>query len=166
MLPGYNSFNMNQDIQIKKLDRGNRQLIRQIARWYYEEWETSIERTVQRLTNQPGRHTLFQLVLTYGGIPVATGGLAHRVNIYQIHEQLKDYGPWVALLYTVKEFRNRGFGSMLLDQIERFGREDQLSNIYLYTFTAESLYRKKGWKVVERVHYKGRDTAVMVKPLL
>ena len=40
-----------------------------------------------------------------------------------------------------------------------------LPAIYLYTFTAESLYTKCGWKTIDKVSYKGYGTVIMQKEI-
>lgn len=87
------------------------------------------------------------------------------MNIYKVHKKLKRFNPWVGLLYTQKEYRNKGLATMLLNQIAQCAKEFDLKKIYLYTFTAESLYERCGWTVIERVFYKDHDTAVMEKRL-
>lgn len=156
---------MEPEIKISKLDPTDKKSILKIASWYFEEWDTPIDKTVNRLTNQPGEDTIFQLVLTIGNEVLATGGLYNNANIFKVHEKLKKIKPWVGLLYTQKDYRNKGFGTMLLNQIERCAKEKDLTKIYLYTFTAESLYRRCGWKELDRVMYKDHDTVVMEKTL-
>lgn len=156
---------MVSEIKIEKLDPSDEDLIQKIAQWYFDEWDTPIEKTVRRLSNQPSQDTLFQLVLSSNQKVVATGGLGNKVNIYKVHPKLKKFSPWIGLLYTQKEYRNKGFGSILLKEIERCAIEKDLKKIYLYTFTAESLYQRLGWKEIERAMYKDHDTAVMEKNL-
>lgn len=156
---------METKIKIKKLDPADRESILKIADWYYNEWGTPIDKTLDRLTNQPNKDTLFQLVLKVGNEIVASGGLCNRVNIFKVHERLKKFKPWIGLLYTHKHYRNRGFGTMLLNQIEHCAKEKHIEQIYLYTFTAKDLYKRCGWKEFDRVLYKGHQTAVMRKKL-
>lgn len=156
---------MESKINIEKLDPADKESILKIANWYYEEWDTPIDKIANRLSNQPGKDIIFQLVLTKGDEVVATGGLYNDVNIYRDYEKLKKFKPWVSALYTHQDYRNQGFGTMLLKRIELGARERDLDKIYLYTFTAESLYRRHGWRAFTRVMYKGHDTAVMKKNL-
>ncbi|MGD8426824.1 MAG: GNAT family N-acetyltransferase [Balneolaceae bacterium] len=156
---------MDSEIKIEKLDPSDEDSIRKIAHWYFDEWDTPIEKTLWRLSNQPSQDTLFQLVLSSNQKVVATGGLCNNVNIYKVHPRLKKFSPWIGLLYTQKEYRNNGLGTMLLKEIERCAAENDLNKIYLYTFTAESLYQRGGWKEIDRVMYKDHDTAVMEKVL-
>ncbi|MFT5185536.1 MAG: GNAT superfamily N-acetyltransferase, partial [Flavobacteriales bacterium] len=149
---------MNSDIVISKLDASDKESIDKIASWYLDEWDCPIESTIERLSNQPNSDTLFQLNLTKGNVLAATGGLCNDVNIIKEHTKLEKYIPWVALLYTQKEFRNQGLGQMLLEGMERRATESGLKKIYLATFTAESLYSKCGWTGIEKVRYRDHDT--------
>ena len=152
-------------ITIRRLCADELDTIRQIARWYHSEWETPIKKTVSRLTSQPDDDTLFQLIAETEGRMVATGGLCNTVNIYNFHDELRALGPWVGLLYTRTEYRNRGVGTQLLQSIEHEAKEMGRKKIYLYTFTAETLYRRCGWQCIDRVLYKEHDTSVMTKTL-
>jgi GNAT superfamily N-acetyltransferase len=152
-------------ISIRKLDSTDEETILKIARWYLEEWNIPTDKTIQRLKNQPSEDIIFQLVLYENNKAVATGGLYNQVGVLQVHEHLKKYGPWVAVLYVDKSHRNNGLGEMLLNEIEQCARKNNRTKIYLYTFTAEALYKRCGWKEIERVVYKGHDTVVMEKDL-
>lgn len=156
---------MDTEITIRKLDPSETGLIRKIAKWYFDEWDTPIEKTIRRLASQPGDDVLFQLIMILGNEMVATGGLCHEVNLLKVHPQFNHLKPWVALLYTEKGFRNRGLGKRLLEEIECCAGEMGLSRIFLYTFTAESLYRRCGWRQIGRAPYKGQDTVVMERIL-
>lgn len=155
----------NPEISIEPLDPSDGELIETIAGWYDEEWNAPVEKTVRRLTRQPDEDTLFQLVVYVDDKAVATGGLCNEVNLYNVHERFKAFRPWVGLLYTEEAHRRRGYGTMLLEEIERRAREIGLDTIYLYTFTAESMYKRCGWTEMDRVPYKEHDTAVMQKSL-
>lgn len=156
---------MEPEIKIGRLDPSDRESILKIAHWYLEEWNTPIEKTLHRLGSQSENDILFQLVLTIDNELIATGGLYNDVNLIRVHMELKKFGPWVGMLYTREQYRNYGFGSMLLTDIERRASERNLKKIYLYTFTAESLYRRCGWTEIDRVPYKDHMTAVMEKAI-
>ncbi len=156
---------MEQEIIIRKLCSTEKDLILKIAHWYFDEWNTPIDKTIRRLTNQPSDDVLCQLVLIKEDKLIATGGLYNNVNISNIHRKFGKFKPWIALLYTDKSYRNHGLGKILLEQIESCAKEYNLTKIYLYTFTAETLYRRCGWKQIERVTYKDHDTVVMEKEI-
>ncbi|MBD81434.1 MAG: hypothetical protein CL840_21125 [Crocinitomicaceae bacterium] len=156
---------MEQELQIDKIDSSDEDSILKIADWYQKEWNTPIKQTVDRLSNSQYEGVYFQLVVRKSGKIVATGGLSDNVNLLKVYPEFVKFGPWVALLYTDKEYRNQGIGKALLEQIELNARTCKLDKIYLYTFTAESLYRKSGWKSIERVKYKGHNTVIMEKEI-
>lgn len=157
---------MKKAISIRKLEPTEKDLILKIANWYYEEWNTPIEKTIRRLSTQAKDDLFFQLILTRENKPIATGGLCNNVNILNVHPQLNKFGPWVALLYTDKDYRGQGYGEALLRQIESCAIDSGLVKIYLYTFTAEALYKRCGWKVTDQVVYKNQETVIMEKELL
>ncbi len=154
---------MDSEIKISQLEPDDKDSILKIAQWYFDEWDTEIDKTARRLSNQPNEGLLFQLVLTKDKEVIATGGLGYEVNLTKKHKKFTKLGPWLTLLYTEKSSRNQGLGQMVLEQIEILARQRMLKKIYLYTFTAESLYTKCGWVTIDRVNYKDQDTAIMEK---
>ncbi len=156
---------LNSSIQIRRLHPNEHRLILQIAHWYYDEWETPVDKTVNRLSYPHNDGVLVQLVLTDKEKLIATGGIAWDVNIVQVFPQFKKYGPWLSLLLTHMEYRNRGFGEQLLLEIEKQAKALNFDTLYLSTFTAEGLYRKCGWEKLEEVTYKNHKAVIMKKYL-
>ncbi|MEO1032688.1 MAG: GNAT family N-acetyltransferase [Bacteroidota bacterium] len=156
---------MNSKIKIDKLDPNDKVSICRIADWYFKEWDTPIEKTIKRLSNQSKDDIIFQAILTIDEELIATGGLCINVNIYNQYPELKAFKPWIGLLYTRVEFRNRGFGQRLLEFIEQYAKDINLNKIYLYTFTAQSFYETNGWTVMKSVEYKDHNTYVMEKEI-
>lgn len=153
------------NVHIDQLNTENKEQIETIAHWYFEEWNTPIEKTLSRLRNYPSNDVLVQLVATDKNHLLATAGLANTVNLVRKHNRFSALKPWVALLYTQEQYRQQGIGKLLLEGIEEHARSLQLSKIYLYTFTAEALYAKCGWTAIASVNYKGHETVVMEKTL-
>ena len=153
------------EIVINKLDPTDMGLILKIANWYSNEWNTPIDKTIHRLTKQSNEDVLFQLVLTKENKVIATSGLCNNVNILKQYKKFNKFKPWVALLYVEKSNRNQGWGKLLLEQIEWCAKEEKLAEIYAYTSTAESFFRKCNWTQIERVNYKDHDTVIMEKGL-
>ncbi len=67
------------------------------------------------------------------------------------------------LIYTSKGQRQKGLGSLLCKKIDEMAKAIGVKEMFLYTQTAESMYRKLGWSEMERIQYKGEDTVVMHK---
>jgi hypothetical protein len=49
--------------------------------------------------------------------------------------------------------------------IEHFARENGVLTLWLFTWSAEGLYGKLGWRAVERLAHNGREVVVMNKSL-
>jgi GNAT superfamily N-acetyltransferase len=154
---------LHEKLLFHKVTAADTDLIGLIAQWYESQWHIPLEKTRQRLGDVFKDGALFQLVLKKGEEPIATGGLYREVGLHAEHPRFKELSPWVALLYVVKESRNQGVGEKLLAKIETMAKEAGFSKIHLYTFTAENFYIRNGWRSIEKVKYKGHDTAVMIK---
>jgi GNAT superfamily N-acetyltransferase len=150
----------------QKIAPSDTEFIDQIADWYHREWQIEREITYQRLRSLPESGIPFHLIMFVDGKPIATGGIHHDVRLIKIDSRFKKYDPWLALVYTVPEFRKKGYGEMLCKKLESMSLEMGLNEIFLYTTTAESLYRKIGWTLIERIDYMGCECAVMKKSLL
>ncbi len=148
--------------QVKASDT---KLIERLATWYFEEWGIQKERTIARLANIPNHDVLVQLVLKVGNRIVATGGLHHNTGLTLIFPKYKALSPWIAQLYTDKPYRGKGYGSLLLKMLEEFALKSGISQVYLFTSTAEKIYKKRGYKQIERVKYRNAENVVMEKNL-
>lgn len=155
------NLTMKSLIEIDYLSNNDLVSINQIAKWYYHEWQTPIDKTIKRLTQQANNDLIFQLTLTVNNLLISTVGLCKEVNIFKVYPEFKRYSPWLALLYTDKEYRGKGFGEQIVSNLMDKARSKDISEIYLYTFTAEKLYKKLGWQEITRIRYKGNDTALL-----
>jgi len=153
------------EVSIEKLNGNDSKQIELIAEWYLNEWNIPKESTIQRLTNHPENGIPFQMVLKLGGIPIATGGIYNHVGLLDVEPRFKIFNPWLALVYTIPEMRNNGYGALLCNEIEKVSKQCGLDEIYLFTHTAESLYLSMNWKTIERIEIKGHDIAVMEKKI-
>ena len=52
-------------------------------------------------------------------------------------------------------------GTMLMHRATAEAHRLNVPRLYLWTHSAERLYHKLGWQVVERSNYFGREAAVM-----
>jgi len=66
-------------------------------------------------------------------------------------------------VYTVPEKRRQGYGALLCRFIEHHAREIGIVEMYLFTDTAEPLYLRLGWQVIERLVLGTRKIVVMKK---
>ncbi|GBC75369.1 hypothetical protein HRbin06_00687 [archaeon HR06] len=78
---------------------------------------------------------------------------SYERKIGEVVLKVKDKRLWLDLLIVEKEFRNRGFGKLILSYIERFalntGLKEIALNPYPYSSSIEELkewYRERGFK--------------------
>ncbi len=156
---------MTNNLHIEKLHSEDKDYINIIAGWYLDQWSIPKETTLNRLSNVPSEDVLFHLVLMDGNNLIASGGLHNKVGLFREHPGFEEFKPWAAMLYTEENRRNNGLGQMLLSKIEHGAIEAGFKKIYLYTYTAEPLYKRSGWTTFDRVLYKGHNNAIMEKAL-
>ncbi len=78
----------------------------------------------------------------------------------------KDLNPWLASLYTVPEFRNRGIAAGLINAVVAGARELGCDRLYLFLGHGEerdlgAYYGKRGWTYLEdAVDNDGHPTRV------
>ncbi len=140
-------------------------LISLIADRYFDEWNIDKSTTINRLNAFPDSGIPFQLVMMLDGIPIATGGVYDHVGLLDAEPRLKVYHPWLALVYTMPEHRGKGYGALLCEEIQAQAKSTRTDMLYLFTHTAESLYKRLGWEEMERIALKGKDIAIMKKEL-
>jgi N-acetylglutamate synthase-like GNAT family acetyltransferase len=89
--------------------------------------------------------------------PVGTATLlAHDVDT----EQWPELSPWLAAVYVVPEYRQRGIGAALVNAIVAQATVLGVGALYLSTVGREEFYARLGWQVVDR----REDKIVMSKP--
>ncbi len=153
-------------IQYHRIQSEDQSILQEIAQWYKAEWNMDPTSTMARITDFPATGIPFHLLMTADGVPVATGGLALHVSLINEAPHLKIYQPWLALVHTSPEHQNRGYGTMLCLHIEEMAKELGVKEYYLFTYTAEKLYLKLGWEVMERFVARGKNMVVMRKQLI
>lgn len=136
-----------------------------VCDWYLQEWQMPAAVVRERMANCSPDGIPFHLLLLANGEPVATGGIHTTVSIMKTCPRFEKYTYWLALVYTDPQHRNMGYGRMLCQKIEAIARERLAEDIYLFTHTAEPMYAKLDWKVLEEVQHKGNLVAVMHKSL-
>jgi GNAT superfamily N-acetyltransferase len=96
-------------------------------------------------------------------LPIATGGIYNHVSLLDKEPRFREHKHWLALVYTVPEFRGKGVGADLCGYIEQHAQTLGLEQIHLFTHTAERLYKRLGWQELERLRAGEKDIVVMQK---
>lgn len=147
----------------KKISPAEIDSIHQISDWYFNEWGIAKKETVERLADHSNKNVIFQTLMLKDQTPIGTGGLYHKVGIQNRIKKYENHAPWVALMYTVPEMRGKGLGGQLLSSIESEAQKKGIETIYLFTYTAEALYKRKGWNEMDRYQLGEKNIVIMNK---
>ena len=153
------------DIRHTLVKPDDNESIELIAGWYLTEWNIPKQTTIEKLKGFSADGLQFQLLIMLDGLPIATGGLYHHVGLLDKEPKFKVYKHWLALVYTAPEHRSKGYGALLCNAILARSKELGLKDIYLFTYTAERLYKRLDWQPLERFTVDGKDIVVMKKEL-
>jgi GNAT superfamily N-acetyltransferase len=140
------------------------QYIPMVAEWIYREFPhefkaLSLEEWTKQLHFSQTRGVTTMIVLENAQV-LGTATL----DIEDLPLRL-DLSPWLASVYVPPEYRSRGLGSKLVEQVEHEAKKQGFSRIYLHTYDHEGFYAGRGWGVLERLNYWEKDLVVMVKNL-
>lgn len=143
----------------------DKEYIELIADWYLSEWNIPVQTTIEKIKKLSAEYDEFQVLMTVDNQPIATAGLYRNVGLLDREPRLSIYKNWLALVYTKPESRGKGLGSLICKHIQDYSKYLGLKDIYLFTHTAENLYKRLGWQQLERIAALGKDIVVMKKEL-
>jgi GNAT superfamily N-acetyltransferase len=140
------------------------EFLEQLAQLSWKEWQEIYEKRAQTLEdsreNYRERMNTDQLPLTF--VALRGDQLLGMVSLkFHDMDTRPDLDPWLGGLLVLPEWRKRGVGTMLMHRAADEARRLNVSRLYLWTHSAEGLYRKLGWQVVERSDYCGKEAVVM-----
>ena len=153
------------DIKYKIITPNDNENIELIADWYLSEWNIPIQTTIEKTKKLSVDNYEFQILMTLDNKPIATGGLYNHIGLVDREPRLKIYKNWLALVYTKPNNRGKGLGALICNQIQDHSKALGLKDIYLFTHTAENLYKRRAWQQLERIALSGKDIVVMKKEL-
>ncbi|WP_290794917.1 GNAT family N-acetyltransferase [Flavihumibacter sp. UBA7668] len=137
-----------------------------IAEWYFKEWKIPNAATVEKIRtlNENGRE--FQVLLSIDTKPVATGGIYNQVGLQAKLPRLSIFKHWMALVYCEPQSRGRGYASLLCEKIQAHSKSLGITELFLFTHTAENLYKRLGWEEMERIELEKKNIVIMKKELI
>jgi GNAT superfamily N-acetyltransferase len=153
------------DIHYQLIKPEDKENIELIANWYLSEWNIPVVTTIEKTTKLSADNYEFQVLMTIDNTPIATGGLYNHVGVLDKVPRLNIYKNWLALVYTKPDFRGKGLGALICNDIQNRSKNLGLKDLYLFTHTAENLYKRLGWQQLERLGLGGKDIVVMKKEL-
>lgn len=135
-----------------------------LAAWILDEWPhflspgATLETLAARLAERTTPHTIPETFVAFeGDRPIGMSSLVK----YDM-EARRDLSPWLAGVYVLPEFRNRGVGSRLVRAVMQETRALSIEQLYLFTPDKMSFYERLGWHAVECTVYRGIDVTIMV----
>jgi GNAT superfamily N-acetyltransferase len=136
-----------------------------IADWYLSQWNIPIQTTIEKIKRLSPLHYEFQVLIIIDNNPVATAGLYNHVGLIDREPRFNIYKHWLALVYTKPNFRGKGLGTLICKYIQNHSKDLGLKDIYLFTHTAENLYKRLAWKQLERIALDSKEIVIMKKEL-
>ena len=146
------------------------ELIDELARLSWKEWQDVYQQRKQTLEDslKSYRERMntdrlpLTLVAVRAGLAVNCRELVGMVSLkFHDMDTRPDLDPWLGGLLVLPEWRNRGVGTMLMHRATEEARRLNVPRLYLWTHSAEGLYHKLGWQVVEQTNYFGKQAVVM-----
>lgn len=139
-------------------------LAENLARWSWAEWQPIyIERgqTFEHaLKNYQERTNIDRLPLAL--VALHEGELIGTVSLkFHDLDTRPELDPWLGGVFVLPEWRGRGIASRLMRRAVSEAARLNLPKLYLWTSSAEGLYQKLGWQIVERSEYCGKNIVVM-----
>lgn len=120
-------------------------------RWIYERRSQSFEDALTNYLERANTDCLpLALIALVHGELVGTASLKNQD--LEIRPQLT---PCLGGVYVIPEWRRCGVATRLIGRVVEEARKLNLTTLYLWTESsaAEGLYRKLGWRVIERLEY-------------
>lgn len=139
--------------------------IRTVAQWLYDEFGSgdpanSVARAVDRLRSQfEGREdVLFTFVCEASGVLIGTASAIKNDS-----EAYPELSPWLGAVFVRPEYRGKGIGSLLCNEVSKELRRIGFAEIFLFTANQQKLYERLGWEVFGTETLKNGKSAVVMK---
>lgn len=153
------------EIKYQIVNKDDNKIIDLIAECYFLEWNIPKQTTIKKIKSFSADSKQFQILMTLDNMPVATGGLYNHVGLLDRKPKFRIYKNWLALVYTIPEQRQKGYGALICKYIQEHSKKIGFEKLYLFTDTAERLYNRLGWTELERLQLGNRNVVVMEKNL-
>lgn len=139
------------DLNVEKLISVDDEILDTMTEWMYHWWGKNeghspeeircyMEHGIQR-ERLPQTYGMFLDGKLIGMYQFRLDDLFVRPDLY----------PWLANVYLDPEYRNRGYGAVLMEHIRKTAREGlPFQELFLYT-THTELYERYGWELVSEI---------------
>jgi GNAT superfamily N-acetyltransferase len=136
-----------------------------VAAWLWAEFSrargSSLDETLEAVRISATAERMPRtFVLLVDGKPVGMASLAA-----QDLETRPDLTPWLAGVFVEPAARGQGLAGHLIGAVEDECRRLSIPTLWLYTRSAEKVYRRAGWRTVETFALGDRSYALMRRDL-
>lgn len=133
-----------------------------LANWHYQEWHNLYpEKTADDFALD------LQESLQQGFVP-STWVLVDNGKVVGSTSLLKqdmsansDLTPWIANVFIEPGHRGRGLGKVIIKEVMRQAKLNDLSRLYLFTEDQMAFYQNLGWQIIRQHDYNGAEVSVM-----
>jgi GNAT superfamily N-acetyltransferase len=137
-----------------------------VATWYYETWGNlpgnSVQKTIERIHTKlnRGKPPCHILAISDNHVVGVAQFKRHEMLIYPEKEF------WLGGLFVAPEWRSRGVGAALTNEVTIIAQAFGAKQLYLQTEALDGgLYAQLGWKLIEITTATSVPVAVMMKQL-
>lgn len=98
-------------------------------------------------------------------VALSDSGVVGTASIVDLDMDIRPkWSPWLACVYVRPDWRNHGIASKMVIAIADIARDElSIDRLFLYTDTHVSLYRKLGWKEIDRALFEGSEVEIMCR---
>lgn len=143
----------------------NPEVLRTVATWSHVTWQSDFPHdTVDTYLN------LFHHAISSGEelpcVFVAYDESHHPIGTVTLIDddelpQATEPGPWLAALYVLPEFREKGVGTALVHKVLEHARHLNHSQVFLYTEDKVQWYESMGWQIVRNALLSNHQVTVL-----
>jgi hypothetical protein len=134
-----------------------------VADWLWQNWDKyngfTFEQTLEYVSaSSAGKDIPQTFVLLIDGEPVGTSSL-----VAADMKERPDLTPWMASVFVIPELRRRGHVIRLIQAVEAAAVAAAISTLWLHTDSAERIYSRAAWRMVEIVQREGKPPATVMR---
>jgi GNAT superfamily N-acetyltransferase len=133
-----------------------------LAAWHFAQWgelnpANDVAARIARLQTHLQRRVVPTTFIACDGEELL-GSASLVLSDLDIRPELT---PWLASVFVAPAARNRGVGTLLVQRVMSEARDIGLQRLHLFTLDREQFYAGLGWRLLERIIWRGREIAVM-----
>lgn len=136
--------------------------LEQLAEWHHREWAylnpgQSLADRIEEMSAHLHAEIIPGTFIAKEGHELV-GSAALLESDMDIH---KDLSPWLASVFVSPNHRGKGVGASLVKHLMAVAKESGIGELYLFTPSKESFYKRLGWNTLVKEDYRGASVTIM-----